>query len=99
MDAKGTTDAGLPPTQAMAGMNAIASTVRGTIGMVAETLEEPTTPGEFAALVDRLPVEEFPYLRESALCPADFFEGDFDFGVRALARGLLGCVGNETGRE
>jgi AcrR family transcriptional regulator len=92
-------DAGLPPTQAMAGMNAIASTVRGTIGMAAENAVAPPTPAELEALVEQYPAEEFPHLREAAMCPADFFAEDFDFGVRALARGLLGCVGKEPSRE
>ena len=34
-------DAGLPPAQAMAGMNAIAATVRGTIAMVSDNTMAP----------------------------------------------------------
>jgi AcrR family transcriptional regulator len=85
--------AGLPPTRAMAGMNAIAATVRGTIAMVAsDDLQAPPTPEELETLADRFPADEFPHLREAAMCPGDFLHEDFEFGVRALARGLLGSV-------
>ena len=43
-------------------------------------------------MVEQFPADEFPHLREAALCPTDFFERDFEFGIRALARGLLGAV-------
>jgi AcrR family transcriptional regulator len=82
-------DAGLPPSQAMAGMNAIAATVRGTIAMVADDSAEPPTPDELAAMADQFPPEEFPHLLEAAMCPGDFLNEDFEFGVRSLARGLL----------
>jgi TetR/AcrR family transcriptional regulator, tetracycline repressor protein len=87
-------DAGLPPSRAMAGMNAIAATVRGTIAMVAnDSLQAPPpTPEELQAMADEFPADKFPYLREAALCSPDFLHEDFDFGVRALARGLLGEV-------
>ncbi len=86
-------DAGLPPNSAMAGMNAIAATVRGTIAMVAsDDLQAPPMPEELEAMADRFPADEFPYLRESIMCPGDFLHEDFEFGVRALARGLLGSV-------
>ena len=83
-------DAGLSPSRAMAGMNALAATVRGTIGMVADNAEAPTTPEELEALAAIYPADEFPHLREAALCPGDFLDEDFEFGIRALARGLLG---------
>jgi TetR/AcrR family transcriptional regulator, tetracycline repressor protein len=84
-------DAGLSPVQAMAGMNAIASTVRGTTGMAAER-SEPRTAEEFAAMAEQFPAETFPYLREATMCTPDFLDKDFEFGIRALARGLLGSV-------
>jgi len=84
-------DAGLAPSQAMAGMNAIASTVRGTIGMVAEATA-PEQPEELAALASHFPAQEFPHLLEAVACPSDFLNEDFEFGIRALARGLLGSV-------
>jgi len=84
-------DAGLAPSQAMAGMNAIAATVRGTIGMVGEATA-PEQPEDPAALASQFPAAEFPHLLETAMCPSDFLNEDFEFGVRALARGLLGSL-------
>jgi len=85
-------DAGLPPTQALAGMNAVAAAVRGTVAMVADNHGAPRTPEELAALSESFPAGEFPNLRELVLCPPDFLGSDFEFGVRALARGLLGAL-------
>ena len=82
-------DAGLPPSQAMAGMNAIAATVRGTIGMISNDSPGATTAEEIDAMAALLPADEFPYLREATMCTTDFLNEDFEFGVRALARGLL----------
>jgi len=82
-------DAGLPPSQAMAGMNALAATVRGTVAMVADSGAEPPSIDELHAMAEIFPPDEFPYLREAAMCAPDYLEADFDFGVRALARGLL----------
>jgi TetR/AcrR family transcriptional regulator, tetracycline repressor protein len=86
-------DAGLPPSQAMAGMNAIAATVRGTVAMVeTDVASGPATPEDMEAMSDLFPADEFPHLREATMCPVDFLDADFEFGVRALARGLLGSV-------
>jgi TetR/AcrR family tetracycline transcriptional repressor len=82
-------DAGLPPLRALAGMNAIAAAVRGTVGMAASGPLEPPSPAELARLAEEFSTEEFPYLREVFFCSPDFLGEDFDFGVRALARGLL----------
>lgn len=79
-------DADLPPTRAFAGMNAIAAIVRGVVAMVAH---EPGAPPEQPTDIEALPVEEFPHLHEAALCSPDLLGTDFDFGIRALARGLL----------
>lgn len=86
-------DGGLAPSQAMAGMNAIASTVRGMVGMVQD--EEPTeTQSAEAAqqMAEAFPPEEFPNLLEAARCPVDYLDTHFEFGIRSLARGLLGSV-------
>ena len=88
-------DAGLSPTRAMAGMNAIAATVRGTVGMIADDTGEPPTQAELDAMAADFPVEEFPCLREAAACGPDFMGADFDFGIRALARGLVDGAGRE----
>lgn len=84
-------DAGLSPTQAMAGMNAIAATVRGTVGMV-EQAGHDLSPEAYRELAEHFPADEFPNLREAAMCNPDFLGADFDFGIRALARGLVGTV-------
>ncbi len=80
--------AGLSPQQAVAGMNAIASAVRGTVAMVGPAGTGPPSPEELEALTTLFPAEEFPHLSEVMLCPHDFMH-DFEFGVRSLARGLL----------
>jgi TetR/AcrR family tetracycline transcriptional repressor len=85
-------DAGLSPTQAMAGMNAIAATVRGTVGMIVDDGDNPPTAEELEAMAAQFPAEEFPSLREAAACGPDFMGADFEFGVRALARGLIASV-------
>lgn len=81
--------AGLPPNRAMAGMNAIAAAVRGLVGMAMEDEETQPSPEEHKAFADLLAAGEFPYLVEAAAYGEDFFGADFEFGVRALARGLL----------
>lgn len=69
-------EAGLPPEQAMAGMNAIAAAVRGLAAMVAIGSGEPPTAGSQADP------------SETQLCEHDYL-WEFEFGVRALAKGLL----------
>jgi AcrR family transcriptional regulator len=87
-------DAGLSPTRAMAGMNAIAATVRGTVGMIADDHQSsPPTQAELDAMAAEFPADEFPHLREAAACGPDFMGVDFDFGIRALARGLVDGAG------
>jgi AcrR family transcriptional regulator len=75
-------EAGLPPEQALAGMNAIAAAVRGAVGMAAAMAARTHAP-------DRVETLPFPHLREALLHAGDHFERDFEFGLRALARGLL----------
>lgn len=86
-------DAGLPAGEAFAGMNAIAATVRGTVGMVAGETAEAPGPDHHQAQASELPPEAFPNLHEMALCAPDFLGRDFEFGIRALARGLLAGAG------
>jgi AcrR family transcriptional regulator len=74
--------AGLPPEQALAGMNAIAAAVRGAVGMAASAAAGTHAP-------DPVEILPLPYLREALLNAGDHFEHDFEFGLRALARGLL----------
>jgi len=83
--------AGLTPEQALAGMNAIAAAVRGVAGMAASA-RPGTHRSDAAALLAALPAEAFPHLREALLGAGDDFERDFEFGIRALARGLLAAA-------
>lgn len=80
--------AGLSPSQSLAGMNSIASAVRGAAAMVVPTGTEPPAPEELEAFMAMFPANEFPHLSESAMCPQDFHR-DFELGVRALTRGLI----------
>ena len=82
-------EAGLGPLEAFAGMNAIAASVRGAVGMVADGPHEPPGPEELAAFGERFPAEEFPNLHATVLSASTSFERAFEFGIRALARGLL----------
>lgn len=81
-------DAGLSPIDAMAGMNAIAAAVRGAAAMISAGGAEPPTQEEIETFASQFPAEEFPCLIESVQVPQDFMR-DFDFGIRALAQGLL----------
>jgi TetR/AcrR family tetracycline transcriptional repressor len=87
-------EAGLPPTRAFAGMNAIAATVRGVVAMVADSSNDPSERPP--SIDESFPTEEFPHLREASLCPPDFFGADFEFGIRALAGGLLASAKQEA---
>ncbi|MGD0482265.1 MAG: TetR/AcrR family transcriptional regulator C-terminal domain-containing protein [Terracidiphilus sp.] len=79
-------DAGLPPAEALMGMNLIAASVRGAVGM--GPIHEPSEE-EFAAMWQALPAAEFPLLAEGLSSSRRTFEEIFDFGIRALTRGLL----------
>jgi AcrR family transcriptional regulator len=82
-------DAGLAPGQAMAGMNVIAAAVRGLVGMAVDCGETLPTARELADMAARFPEDEFPHLRSIPVCAEDFLGADFEFGLRALARGLI----------
>ena len=69
-------DAGLPPEQAMAGMNAIAAAVRGLAAMAARDFAMPQRGESRVGPGD------------ASRCGQDWLR-DFEFGVRALAKGLL----------
>jgi len=85
-------DAGLPPGEALAAMNVIAAAVRGAVGM--GQVREPTQQ-ELEAMWRALPPAEFPHLHASMMAAGSF--GDFfDFGIRALTRGLLGEAAGRT---
>ena len=80
-------DAGLPPAEALAGMNLIAAAVRGAVGM--GPVNEPTHQ-ELEAMWRALPASQFPRLAEAFASNRGSMEQWFEFGVRAIARGLVG---------
>jgi len=79
-------DAGLAPPEALAGMNLIAAAVRGAVGMGGT--DEPSNE-EFDAVWQALPATEFPRLAEAMGASSGSFEEFFEFGIRAIAVGLL----------
>jgi len=83
-------DAGLPPVQAFAGMQIIAASVRGAVGMgPVEEASRQLTSEQIEAMLRLFPPSEFPNLLEAIPFAGDFFAHGFEFGVRVLARGLL----------
>ncbi len=81
---------GLAPEQALAGMNAIAAAVRGAAGMAASA-DAGTHAQGLADTLAALPDNPFPHLREALPC-AGTLERGFEFGIRALARGLIAAA-------
>ncbi len=88
-------DAGLGPGEALAAMNVIAAAVRGVVGM--GPVHEPTHE-ELEAMWRALPPAEFPHLHAGMKSASASFNEVFDFGIRALTRGLLGGAGEQDGR-
>ena len=87
---------GLPPELAMAGMNAVAAAVRGVVGMIAAHPAQLHEAAHREAMARCLPGDAFPHLREALLGPGGDFERDFEFGIRALARGLIASARNQA---
>lgn len=88
--------AGLRPEQATAGMNAIAAMVRGIVAMVEGERVEPPSSEALAEFGAPFPVDDFPYLHEAMRHAPDYVGRDFEFGVRALAQGLLADAGDRA---
>ena len=83
-------DAGLPPAQAFAGMQLIAAAVRGAVGMgPSPEGAKPPGPEQIEAMLRLFPSGEFPNLLEAMPYAGEFFESGFEYGIRALARGLI----------
>jgi AcrR family transcriptional regulator len=82
-------EAGLPPAEAYSGMNTIAAAVRGFVGMLAFGGSKSPTREEIEAMARSLPDGEFPHLREAMPYMGQFADYGFDFGIRALACGLI----------
>jgi len=84
-------DAGLPPGLALVAMNTVAAAVRGAVALGATDRCEPSAEHR-EVLEAVLSAGPFPNLREALLAAPDpdrSTERDFEFGLRALARGLL----------
>jgi AcrR family transcriptional regulator len=82
-------DAGLPPAEALSGMNTIAAAVRGVVGLMASGPAKRPSPEQLEAMARDFPPSEFPHLHEAMGYVGDSLGRGFDFGIRALARGLL----------
>jgi AcrR family transcriptional regulator len=82
-------DAGLPPDQALAGMNTIAAAVRGVVGMIGSGPAQRPSPEQLEAMARNFPPDEFPHLHEAMGYLGNSLGRGFDFGIRALSRGLL----------
>jgi AcrR family transcriptional regulator len=83
-------DAGLSPTQALAGMNTIAATVLGVASMALAAQEDARSAEDNSGLTEQFPPDEFPHLWATSECPSDSLGTDFEFGIRALVAGLVG---------
>jgi AcrR family transcriptional regulator len=81
--------AGLEPAEALAGMNTIAAAVRGFVGMIAHDAAKEHSAAEMEELAGQIPADEFPHLRSTMPFMGHFADHGFDFGIRALARGLI----------
>ncbi len=58
--------------------------------MAMECGDGPPTTQQLAEMAARYPEDEFPQLRGAEACAGeDFFGADFEFGIRALVRGLV----------
>jgi AcrR family transcriptional regulator len=89
-------DAGLGPGEAFSGMNVIAAAVRGFAGMIASGGGKAPSAEQIQAMSLAFPPGDFPYLREAIPYVCEFPDRGFDFGIRALASGLLPHAGGAS---
>jgi TetR/AcrR family tetracycline transcriptional repressor len=80
---------GLSVEHAVAGMNVMTSAVRGYAAIIAAELADPGQR-DVEGLVALASPEDFPYLSEVAAQPQQDLQAQFEFGLRAIAAGLLG---------
>jgi AcrR family transcriptional regulator len=85
-------DAGLSPAEAFAGMNVIAAAVRGFAGMIASGGAKTPSPEQIQVMAQAMSPDTFPHLRAAMPCALELGDRGFEFGIRALARGLLSCA-------
>ncbi len=81
---------GVPPEHAVAGMHVLTAAVRGYAAIIANELTDPGRR-DTEALVALASPEQFPYLSEAAAQPRQDTQAAFEFGLRAIASGLLGA--------
>jgi AcrR family transcriptional regulator len=82
-------DGGLSVEHAVAGMNVMTSAVRGYAAIIATGMADPDQR-DAEELVALASPEEFPYLSEAAAQPEQDLQAQFEFGLWAIATGLLG---------
>jgi AcrR family transcriptional regulator len=80
---------GLSVEHSMAGVNVMTSAVRGYAAIMAAEVADPEQR-DLESLVALASPEEFPYLSEAAAQPEQDLQAQFEFGLRAIAAGLLG---------
>ena len=81
---------GVPPEHAVAGMHVLTAAVRGYAAIIANEMADAGNR-DVEALVALASPEQFPYLSEAAAQPRQDTQAAFDFGLRAIAFGLLGA--------
>jgi len=79
---------GLPPEHAVAGMHVLTAAVRGYAAIIANEMADPGRR-DAEALVALASPEKFPHLSEAAAQPRQDTQTAFEFGLRAIAIGLL----------
>jgi TetR/AcrR family tetracycline transcriptional repressor len=84
-------DGGLSLEQAMAGMHVLTAAVRGSATIIANEMADPGHR-DTEALVALASPEEFPCLSEAAARPRQDPQAAFEFGLRAIAAGLLAAA-------
>ncbi|MHB1341338.1 MAG: TetR/AcrR family transcriptional regulator C-terminal domain-containing protein [Coriobacteriia bacterium] len=82
-------DGGLSLEHALAGMNIVTAAVRGYVSIVAAEMADPEH-GDIEGRVALSSPLEFPHLSQAAAEPHQDLQAQFEFGLRAIAAGLLG---------
>jgi TetR/AcrR family transcriptional regulator, tetracycline repressor protein len=82
-------EGGLSLPDAVAGTNVVAAAVRGYAAIIAAVTASPEHHHAEERVALGTP-EEFPCLSEAAALPQRDLQAQFEFGLRAIARGLLG---------
>ena len=81
---------GISPEHAVAGMHVLTAAVRGYAAIIANEMADPDQR-DTEALVALASPEQFPYLSEAAARPRQDTQAAFEFGLGAIASGLLGA--------